>query len=90
MAGSEMRPAQESLSIKPLLSITGGFSPRATNGPRTSNLEAPPTHGCVQKFEASYPREMIKLVVEGQITPQTSRSPSAAAMDDYSDIDVIL
>jgi len=33
---------------------------------------------------------MIKLVVEGQITPQTSRSPGAAAMDDYSDIDVIL
>ena len=61
--------------------------------PRTSKAEAKPTHGrvSIQNFEGLVTRaKMIKLVVEGQITPQTSRSPSAAAMDDYSDIDVIL
>ena len=66
----------------------------APTGPRTSNPEASANHSCVliQKLESN--RLLTRAICDknqaGQITAKRALSRRAAAMDDYSDIDVIL
>ena len=83
--------ARESVSIH--LDFNSGFRRITPNGLRTSNPEAKPTHGRVpiKSLLASVkPAIFVTKIKLGQITAKRALSRRAAAMDDYSDIDVIL
>ena len=82
---------RESVSIH--LDFNSGFRRIPPNGPKTSNPEAkPPKVAFRSKVNppSVKPAIFVTKIKLGQITAKRALSRRAGAMDDYSDIDVIL